>query len=142
MSSSASATLFYGYLFDDAGIYPWQDEDDWDSNESFQERDWEPEHFWIHRVLGKTESEVDAMGYKERGDLYRQVPVELGHWGYLEESSYFIRPKSVKAEYQCDWSGSVKIDSSKLIVNPEWDLSRKSSTHCCSHGFDPCFHGS
>jgi len=124
MGNSASATLFYGYAFNKESTWPWQGEgeEEDDKYESFSDRDWETEHFYIHRVLGKTEAEVDAMDWKERSKIEKSIPVEVGYWGYLDgQSCYLIHPRDDRAAIHCSWDGPETVDPANMVPNPEWD---------------------
>lgn len=122
MGRSPRANIFYGYAFTPENTWPWEvgKEDDYEKWESFRERDWELSHFYVHLVLGKTEEEVDAMGWEERSELAKSCQVELGHWGYSEEPCYYLRPKDKKADLMFSWDSAEILDTGKLKVNPEW----------------------
>jgi hypothetical protein len=125
MGNSASATLFYGYAFDNENVWPWQSEEEeaWEEYESYSDRDWDTEHFYIHKVLGKTEAEVDAMGWEERSKHEKSMLCEVASWGYLDgQSCYFIHPRDERACIHASWDGPETIDPAKMTPNPEWDI--------------------
>lgn len=124
MGKSAGATLFYGYVFDEENTYPWLDPDDYDKNETFDDRDWEESHHYVHRALGKTEEEIDAMKYTLIDDLFEQCPVKIGAWGYLYEGQdcYLIHPKDDAAVITAGWDTPASVDLTSLTSNPEWDV--------------------
>jgi len=124
MGSSASANLFYGYVFDQEGVFPWENEnDDYEISESRRDRNWEVEHYWLHIVLGKSEEEIDSMEYKVRRDLTKNIAVEVCSWGALYDGSscYYIRPKDKKADICVSWDTPTVIKPSEMPVNSEWD---------------------
>lgn len=126
MSNSAQANLFYGYVFNQENIHPWQDEDNYEENDDFNDRGWELVEHWLHFALKKTPDEIDGMPYEEKRDMAKQLPVELGQWGFLyEQSCYYIRPRAKKAEYYGSWDAPTKINPKEMIVNPEWDVALK-----------------
>lgn len=126
MGNSASATLFYGYAFNKENAWPWEDDDDLDYDyekwESFRERDWEAVHFYIHLVLGKTEAEVDAMGWEERSKIEKTMPFVMDTWGYLDgQGCWAVMPKDEKACHSCSWDGPQAINPKDMDPEAEWD---------------------
>jgi len=144
MSSSATANLFYGYVFNQESVYPWLDEDDYEKNESFTERGWEPRDYYAHFALDKTEDEVDELNGAQEREIQEGMLVEVCSWGCLyEQPCYYIRPKDKKAEYNCWWDGPQKISPAEMIVNPEWDVALRGFAEAMKidlRGQEPAWH--
>ena len=123
MGSSAQADLVYGYVFNKE-CYPWEDEDDYDSIQRFKDMDWDEEHFYMHLARGKSVQEVEKMAWEGRSELYRQCPVDVMPWGYLDcrEVQYLIHPRDAGARHTCYWDSTIRINTLVLNVDPQWNV--------------------
>lgn len=116
MGQRPNADLFFGYVFNKTGAYPWEENEDYDydSEEHKKKEDWDDSCHILH-AYG---IDWEPLNYKELCSELEKIGVTIGSWGSLcGECSYYIRLLDPSAFHSTDWDDPLTIASSALQSN-------------------------
>jgi hypothetical protein len=114
MGQSPSATIFFGYAFNEPSTMPGTPEFGYE-DENDPRHGWEPCQHYFHKVLKKTVEEIEEMGWEESRDLWAAIPIEFEWWGYMDDSCYMIHPTGVFVTNS--WDAPLKLDTDMFKNN-------------------------
>lgn len=124
MGQRPVATLFFGYVFNERGVYPWID-DDYDLVANAHKDEWDDELITLDAHGVKN---VQALTIQQTCDALNSLGAYMFAWGAQFDSSdccYLITPNDSESLYETDWDAPLHIPINALVKEASWAKSVK-----------------